>query len=85
MHAKQDADRNNQVASMKAEYELKIKTLTSEKETAETDLNMAKSQLQTTELKSKEQAQKISSQNKEIENLKKELAKNQKAFDSQLA
>ena len=85
MHAKQDADRNNQVASMKAEYELKIKTLTSEKETAETDLNMVKSQLQTSELKSKEQAQKISSQNKEIENLKKELAKNQKAFDSQLA
>ena len=76
LHAKQDAERNEQIQKMKKEYEEKIKTLTSEKEIAETDLGMVKSQLQSAEQKGKDQAIKISSQTKEIENLKKELAKN---------
>lgn len=84
LHAKKDAETNEKVAKMREEYETQISQLTTAKQTAETEVKEYKTQLTTSEARNKEQALKLSQQNKEIETLKKDLARLQKGLDSQL-
>ena len=70
---------------MKEAYEKEINELKSAKTDAEAELVETKVNLTSAEAKNKENNLKIASQTKEIDTLKKELAKTQKGFESQLS
>lgn len=84
LHAKKDAAANQKILDMKEAYEKEIAELKSAKTDAEAELVETKVNLTSAENKNKENNQKIASQGKEIDTLKKELAKTQKGFESQL-
>ena len=69
---------------MKQAYEKEIDNLKSAKTDAEAELQETKVHLTSAESKNKENNIKLATQTKEIDNLKKELAKTQKGFESQL-
>ena len=60
---------------LKDEYEAKISSLTTAKTEAEAEARENKEKVAGLESKNRDQATKITSQTKEIENLKKDLAK----------
>lgn len=70
---------------MKQAYESQITELKTAKTSAEDELRETKDTLFGIEARAKEHVVKISQQTKEIENLKKELTRQQKGFDSQMA
>jgi len=69
---------------MREQYEKQINELTTGKNDAEAELKEVKVHLASAENKNKEQTIKITQQTKEIDTLKKELARVQKGFESQL-
>ena len=85
LHAKKDAETNQKIIDMKEEYERQILALTSAKQEAEQELKETKVHLQSAESKGKEAAIKVVQQTKEIDVLKKDIAKLQKGFESQLS
>ena len=70
---------------MKAAFQKEISELTSAKLEAETELKEVKAGVSSLESKNREQAQKLTSVTKELESLKKDMARAQKGFESQLA
>lgn len=70
---------------MKEAYEKQINELTAAKTNAENELSDTKVTLTGMEARAKEHVVKLTQQTKELENLKKELARQQKGFDSQMA
>lgn len=70
---------------MKQAYEKEIEELKSAKLDAESELAETKVHLTTAEAKNKENNLKVSNLTKEVDTLKKELAKTQKGYESQLA
>ena len=70
---------------MKQAYEKEIEELKSAKLDAESELAETKVHLSTAEAKNKENNLKVSNLTKEVDTLKKELAKTSKGYESQLA
>jgi len=73
------------ILEMKENYEREINELKSAKLEAETELREVKVHLKSSEAKCNDQSSKLVQQTKEIDTLKKELARKEKSFESQLA
>ena len=85
LHAKKDSAQNKMILEMKENYEREINELKSAKLEAETELREVKVHLKSSEAKCNDQSSKLVQQTKEIDTLKKELARKEKSFESQLA
>lgn len=81
LHAKKDAAENQRMLDMKEGYEAQIKQLKNEHVEAENSLKEAKQQLQQEQALNKEHGTTIANQVKEIDQLKRDMARQQKGLE----